>query len=89
MTYFEKKLLKILGLKNFKHKLSHQVVEAEAVEAEALRVEAEAPRVEAEAIQKLYRFHIPALKYADGTSMHISTKLFAQSCSNKLSFIRL
>ena len=33
---------KFLNPKNFKQKLRHQVVEAEAVEAEALRVEAEA-----------------------------------------------
>ena len=33
---------KILGSKNFKQKLRHQVVEVEVVETEALRVEAEA-----------------------------------------------
>ena len=56
-----KKILpKIFKIKNFKQKLRHQLVEAEAVkaealtvEAEALTVEAEALTVEAEAIQKL------------------------------------
>ena len=42
---------KILRSKNFKQKLRHQVVEAEAVEAEALRLEAEA-------IQKLPLPHL-------------------------------
>ena len=41
---WEKFLSKNLMIKNFKQKLCHQVVEVEAVEAEALRVEVEAIR---------------------------------------------
>ena len=41
-TYLEKFLPKNLRSKSCKQKLRHQVVDSEAVEAEALRVEAEA-----------------------------------------------